>query len=135
MRKIQRRISAATVLCLVLASAAFGAVEEVTYKWTAPTTGTDPVLYRIEMRFADRPDPELSFWSEVAQVTELVFTWEQDTAKCYQFRCRAEDKDGKLGPYSIPSEWECGPDVPAPEEGEGLGPADPGKPGTKGDTP
>lgn len=131
MRNLFIKAISAVFLVLILVSGASAATENVKYTWTEPPNGTKPVLYRVEMQFAADPEQDFSFWTEMKRVDVLFYVLEQESDLCYRVRVRAQDAEGRLGPYSFPSIWECGDDVEGDPETSDLGPADPGQPKLK----
>jgi hypothetical protein len=131
MRKITLGGALALLVCFSFVPMAFAEVIPTKYSWTKPTTGSEPVRYVVEMRWRLKDaDPEdWSIWGEMGDTAELSFILPFETGRCHEVRVRAQDAAGLFGPYSIPSEEYCPPEVEdSGENQDNLGPLPPGKP-------
>jgi hypothetical protein len=95
-----------SVFCVTMAAAQI--VPPVTYNWSAPTTGSEVVLYNVELNENGGP------WNFVGTVPDTTYTftdWQYLTV--YSIRVQGRDALDRLSPFSTPSE-DYLPDLGAP---------------------
>lgn len=97
---------------------------DVEVTWTAPTIGTAPVMYHVWVRSKEDGAAEFGPWEKVESTPGLSQILTYKTGYCYEVKVHAEDKDGRIGPFSTPSMEYCG----ITTYGD-SGPGRPGKPG------
>lgn len=97
---MKRLMIVLSVMLSLCAASAFAAAPPVTYTWTAPTTGTPPVRYTVELRTDSGP------WVEVSTSTvNPTYTFSTfDYLKVYEVRVAAVDALNRKGIYSQSSD-------------------------------
>lgn len=92
-------IPGVALILLLAAGGAALAQEQVTYTWTAPTTGS-PVDHYIVQHSVDG-----GAWVTVADnVTETTYVLSADYDHQHQIRVAGVDAQGRQGPFSEPSD-------------------------------
>lgn len=97
--------------------------QEVEVTWTQPTVGTEPVMYHLWVRSKEDGAEKFGEWEKGESTPNLSQILTYKTGFCYEVRVQAEDKDGNIGPFSIPSLEYCGITID-----QDSGPGQPGKP-------
>ena len=106
MRKL---IIAGIVGLMLFAGTAFAQIApDVTYVWTAPTTGSQVVKYVVELNI------DGAGWLQVAEVTTATITFDTfEFLKTYEVRIAGVDAVDRQGPFSVSSDPYM-PDLGAP---------------------
>ncbi len=86
---------------------------DISYSWTAPTSGSPVDHYIVEHRM------DGGGWTEIANVGSNTYTLTATIGRSHQIRVAGVDAQGHQGPYSVAS------DPYTPEPGP---PGQPGKP-------
>ena len=110
-------------IALVSAGLAQTGTYEVEVTWTKPTVGTEPVMYHLWVRSKEDGSEQFGDWEKGESTPNLSKILTYKTGFCYEVRVQAEDKDGLVGPYSIPSLEYCGVIID-----QDSGPGQPGPP-------
>ncbi len=113
-----KRIILIPCLICLMAFAAVGSAQaqtemQISYTWSAPTTGTAVVHYVVEHSI------DGGAWAPIGTVTTNEVTVTETVGQSHQIRVAGVDASDRQGPYSVPSD----PYTPDP----GV-PAAPGKP-------
>jgi len=95
-----KKLLIAGVLGLMLfATAAFAQVPDVTYVWTAPTTGSEVVQYVVELNV------DGAGWNQVGVTPTESFTFSTfEFLKTYEVRVAGVDALDRQGPFSLSSD-------------------------------
>ena len=96
-----RKLIIAGILGLMMfAGTAFAQVApDVTYVWTAPTTGSQVVKYVVELNI------DGAGWLQVSEVTTETITFSTfEFLKTYEVRIAGVDAVDRQGPFSISSD-------------------------------
>jgi len=112
-KQIQLSVVAIALTFLVSAAAPAFADVDVTYQWTAPTTGSPAVSYVVQLR-ADG-----GTWTTIANVASNAYTLDATYGVSHELRVAGVDSQGRQGIWSEASD-PLTPDAGAPGQ--------PGKP-------
>lgn len=96
---MKKLILAGALTLMLFATAAFAQVPDVTYVWTAPTTGSEVVKYTVELNI------DGAGWLPVAEVTTATVTFSTfEYLKTYEVRVAGIDALDRQGPFSESSD-------------------------------
>jgi hypothetical protein len=70
---------------------------DMTFTWTAPTSGTAPVRYDVEIRVGGPESDQI----QTQSVTTNEVTFPVDWVTMYEVRVRGVDGQGRTGPWSV----------------------------------
>lgn len=76
--------------------------DPMTFAWTAPTTGTTPVRYEVQIRKGGPASTDI----DSREVTTNRVTFDVEWLTLYEVRVRAVDAGNRVGPWSIWSQAE-----------------------------
>ena len=91
------------LILLILPTICLAETLPITWKWTKPTVGTEPVAYMGDIEYWTGNDTTAVVWSQAT--ADTVFTWNgYIPGTTIRARVQAEDAEGKRGPFSAWSE-------------------------------
>jgi len=115
---IKRSILMPCIMCMMAFALTAGSAEaqtemQVSYTWTAPTSGSVVDHYVVEQSI------DGGTWTQIATVSTTSYTLTATVGNSHQIRVAGVDADSRQGPFSVAS------DPYAPDPGS---PSQPGKP-------